>query len=218
MKKTVLIADRHYVWIKGLTHILKTISQDILIDYVRHKEELTRKISQNDYDLLILDIDFQDNIYGSAREFKEQSPSLKIMIFSENKEELALSYLYEGVEAYLSKSEGINEIQEAIHSVFMQGYYYSQELLYKFIKSRENKKNITKSSFFLSRREKVIYNHLLQGKGILEISNLLRIHQSTVSTHKRRIFNKLQVKNLSDLIHFHNRIGSSMINNNISLE
>ena len=52
----------------------------------------------------------------------------------------------------------------------------------------------------LSKREFEIVQLLIKGEGNLEISNKLEIQMSTVSTYKNRVFEKLKINNLVELI------------------
>jgi DNA-binding NarL/FixJ family response regulator len=52
----------------------------------------------------------------------------------------------------------------------------------------------------LSSREYEIFKLLADGNGNLEIANKLNIQMSTVSTYKKRIFQKLDVANIAELI------------------
>ena len=54
-----------------------------------------------------------------------------------------------------------------------------------------------------AKREIEIANLLVRGDGNLEISNNLGIQMSTVSTYKNRIFEKLKINNLVELIEKH---------------
>lgn len=56
----------------------------------------------------------------------------------------------------------------------------------------------------LSSREMEITKLLVKGYGNLEISNALELQMSTVSTYKNRVFEKLQINNLVELIEKYN--------------
>ncbi|CAA7387593.1 MULTISPECIES: response regulator [Chryseobacterium] len=207
MNKIVLIADNHSVSVNGTTFILKCISKDILIEHVKDEEELLERLKHNHYDLLILEIKIFGNIFEpSIQKLKELNPDLKIMVFTESNENLVFPYLCGGAQAYLYKSYSKEKIHEAIESIFNIGYYYQQELLYDLIHTMKAGSMYPRSLLdSLSEREREVYYHLIEGNGILEIANLLEIHQSTVSIYKRRIFEKLQIKTLAGLIDFHNK-------------
>ncbi|RMZ58656.1 DNA-binding response regulator [Chryseobacterium nematophagum] len=208
MNKTVLIADEHYVAMEGMAFILKNMSQDILIDRVDNKQELIEKLMEKDYDLLILDIEILGNVLESkVKKLKELKPGLKIMIFTGCKEDVLSRYLYDGAEAFIYKSYGASEIRDAVYSIFKRGYYYPQELLYDFIHTTKVKSLSPSGLKILSEREREVYYYLLKGSGLLEIANALGLHQSTVSIYKKRLFKKLNINSLVDLIGYHNREG-----------
>ena len=56
----------------------------------------------------------------------------------------------------------------------------------------------------LSKREIEIVKLLVKGDRNLEISNFLGIQMSTVSTYKNRVFEKLKINNLVELIEKYN--------------
>ena len=56
----------------------------------------------------------------------------------------------------------------------------------------------------LSNREMDVAKHLTQGLGILEVSNELKLSASTISTYKSRVFEKLGVTNIPELIQLFN--------------
>jgi len=51
----------------------------------------------------------------------------------------------------------------------------------------------------LSARELEVMTHLVEGKNVSEIAQILSIHISTVSTHKASILQKLNVSNVIEL-------------------
>ncbi|RMZ59862.1 DNA-binding response regulator [Chryseobacterium nematophagum] len=207
MKKKILIADNHYVVRLGTSIVLESANKNFLIDYAENEKEIMEKASQKEYDLLIFDIEMMGSFFESmTKELKKINPNMKLMIFTGNKENFALKYLFEGAEAYLCKSCEESKIIEAVESIFTKGYFYPEELLYDFINNGNKVKQETIDPLdILSGRETDIYLNLIKGSGVLEISNILGIHMSTVSTHKKRIFKKLNINSLAELIHLHNR-------------
>jgi DNA-binding NarL/FixJ family response regulator len=57
----------------------------------------------------------------------------------------------------------------------------------------------------LSARELEVMTHLVQGKNVSEIADILSVHISTVSTHKANILQKLKVSNVIELTRIVNR-------------
>ena len=52
----------------------------------------------------------------------------------------------------------------------------------------------------LTIRELEIMNHLVEGKNVSEIADILSLHISTISTHKANVMQKLDVSNVVELI------------------
>ncbi|RMZ59221.1 DNA-binding response regulator [Chryseobacterium nematophagum] len=214
----ILIADHHEVAAKGTTLILKRVYQDVVVEHVKDKEKLLEQITYNQYDLLILEIKIFQNIFEPIiRILKELNPDLKIMILTESKEDLVIPYLSGGAHAYLYKSYTKEKIEQALQSISSMGFYYQQELFHDLIhkmKGGDMHPHILLGR--LSKREREVFYYLIEGNGVLEIANLLQIHQSTASIYKKHIFEKLQIKSLPELINFHNKHKVYIINGNDS--
>ena len=97
----------------------------------------------------------------------------------------------------------MEELANAIQNVQERGKYMSNEVKDLYVqKLTSSKSSINRVNPLnkLSNREMDVAKHLIEGHGILELSNLLTLSSSTVSTYKSRIFEKLDVTNIPDLI------------------
>lgn len=206
MQKKILIADDHYVVRMGASLLLHSTYEDLEIDFTETYEHVKEKISSQHYDLLMLDIDMPGSIYlEMVKELKGLDPDLKILMFSAYDEKTAVKYIMEGADGYLNKqqSEGV---VEAVTMIFRQGYYYSQQIAHHLL---NNSKDVS-PLFNLSKREFQIFKLLAEGNGNLEISNDLDIKMSTVSTFKKRIYEKLNVKSLAEIIKLYEKYNSGV--------
>lgn len=207
MQKKILIADDHYVVRMGASLLLHSAYEDLEIDFTENYENVKEKISQHHYDLLLLDIDMPGSIYlEMIKDLKTVDPALKILMFSAYDEKTAIQYINEGADGYLNKQQSENVV-EAVTSIFRQGYYYSQEVAYHLINNTKEKKPLES----LSKREFEIFKLLAEGNGNLEISNKLDIKMSTVSTFKKRIYEKLNVKTLLEIIKLYEKSGLGVL-------
>jgi len=102
----------------------------------------------------------------------------------------------------LNKLSSEEKMMFAINSIFESSSYISAELLTKLVHTRTSNKIINPLEV-LSKREHQIAQLLIKGNGNLEISNMLDIHMSTVSTYKARVFEKLKINNLVELINLY---------------
>lgn len=197
MKKKILLADDHFVVRFGTSMVLESHFDDIVIDYAETYDEVEDKLKSERFDLIILDIDMEGSLYKyMIKELKTIQQDILILIFSSSDESVAVEYIREGAEGYLNKLGSEKNIIKAVDAIFEDGYYYSSKLAHE-LANYSSKKDARE---VLSDREFQVFRLLSQGNGNLEIANILNIHIATASTYKRRIFTKLNVTNLVDLL------------------
>ena len=198
--KKILIADDHQVIRAGVSWILESEIEEVKIDFADNYFQVKEIISNSTFDLLILDLDMPGSLYKNMiKDLRDIQKTLKILIFSVYDENIGVQYIMEGANGYLSKNSSEKEIITAVKSILDYEYYYSPHLMSKLGKQINNTNPISK----LSEREMEIFSLLVKGNGNLEISNYLDIKMSTVSTYKKRIFEKLNVKTIVDLLKIH---------------
>ncbi len=101
---------------------------------------------------------------------------------------------------FVSKNSDLSELRKAIDTV-LNGRKYISDTLSEHLAGMLHKDQSRVNPFEkLSRRELEICSLMIQGQSIIEIAKTLAIAQSTVGTYKTRIFQKLDVKNLVELI------------------
>lgn len=203
MTKKILIADDHHVVRVGTAMILEKSFDDFDIDFAETYGEVKQKSETEKYDLVILDIELPGSILKSmVKEIKTISPDTLVLIFTSYKENIALQYIEEGADGFLNKQSDPQVFVKAVESIFRDGYYYTQGIVAELMKGSAKKK----TSEILSERELQVFNLLAKGNGNLEIANALEIEESTVGTYKRRVYQKLKISNLIELLEIYNEI------------
>ncbi len=196
--KNILIADGHYVVRMGTSLILETkLEYQCTIDFAGTYLEAKEKVSEKIYDLLIIDIDIPQSIFKAmVKELKKKQKQLRILIFSNYDENVGIQYIEEGAAGYLNKGATEEEILASVKAIFEEGYYYTVDMMKKLVMQSTDIHSVER----LSKREFQIFKLLAEGNGNIEISNSLNLKMSTISTYKKKIFEKLQVKNVVDLV------------------
>ncbi|MDR2206877.1 MAG: response regulator transcription factor [Flavobacteriaceae bacterium] len=196
-----LLADDHLIVRQGIQFIIEECFENPEFFYASSILKTVELLQKQTIDILILDAQFPDGISLSViPEIRKIQPEIKILIFTSFEEEnFSLKFIKAGANGYLSKLGEENEIKLAIENIAEKGEYYppfTQKLLElsKHNPLLENPLNL------LSEREIQIANLYAKGYGNLEISNELSLKQNTVSTFKKRIFEKLNIASLVDLI------------------
>lgn len=199
--KTILLADDHSVVRQGISMILKESYKDLTILHAADFDVALEQLKSNSVDLLVLDISIPEGKGVQMVEIvKTIHPEIKILIFSGYDEDLyAMRYLKAGAEGYLNKLSSETEFKLAFKAMIEDGAYISDAIKQKII-STSLKKESDNPLDVLSNREIEIARLLVKGEGNLEIANRLSLQNSTVSTYKNRIFEKLSISNTVALV------------------
>lgn len=197
-----VVADDHGIVRMGLVQTIKRLRPDALISEVEDYKSLYKVILKEEFDLAIMDVNMPNgNIQEAIHYIKIHKPELKILVFSSQDEELyAMRYLKMGAGGYLSKQSSPNTIKDAVAAMLDRGRYVSDNV--KEVMFLESLNGTPKDSpcEALSDRELQIANKLAEGLPLKEISSQLNIHSSTVSTYKNRLFEKLKIRSIPELV------------------
>lgn len=196
-----LVADDHKIITQSLSFIIKDLYENAVVTQVNELASVLKTLNKEIFDLLILDITFPDgNTLQILPTLKSLYPKLKILMFSGNDEEVyALRYINAGANGFVSKLASEEDIENAIVKVLTQGKYYSAKIQEKIADRYLSNKPINPLDQ-LSDRELEIARMLVDGISNTEIASKLSLQKSTVSTYKNRVFEKLEISSISDLI------------------
>jgi len=198
---TFLITDDHSIVRQGISMLINELFLNPKIYMSGNFKDTFKILDETKIDLLILDINFPDgNSINIIKDVKNIQPDIKILIFTAYHEDIyALRYLNSGASGYLNKGSSEEEMKQALTSMILSGKYITQNVKDRILDSYISKSPINPIEQ-LSNRELEVARMLIKGYGNLEISDLLNIKKTTVSTFKNRIFEKLEIDNLATLI------------------
>ncbi|SFD74535.1 two component transcriptional regulator, LuxR family [Chitinophaga sp. CF118] len=199
----ILVADDHSIVRYGLRKIVSALSTPSIVSTVETFDDVITIIGEKTFDLLILDINLPGgNSIQMLDAVRFRQPNIMILIFSAYDEKMyAIDYLLAGADGYLSKNSTEEETKLAISTLLNREKYMSastrQLMLSKF---SQNKNPQTNPFETLSVREVEVMNLLTKGIPLLKIAEMLHLQISTVSTYKTRIFAKLEVTTIIELL------------------
>jgi len=196
-----LLADDHSLIRQGLVFVLEDIGREYEVFHTSNLQQTLEFITSHPIDIAIIDAHFPDgNSLSVIPEIRKLQPEIRILIFTGIDEEVhALKFINAGVNGFLSKLNEEDEIKQAIMKIITQGEYISSKTQALLMSSIHNPSLINPFSS-LTERELQIAGMYAEGLGNLEIANKLDVKQNTVSTIKKRIFDKLKIDNLVELI------------------
>ncbi|HMH31971.1 MAG TPA: response regulator transcription factor [Puia sp.] len=199
--KNFLLIDDHEVIRTGIKYALLDSYRPCEIFEAFDQESAVTQIKAREYELIIMDVQMPDtNSLGLMDYIKTTREGAKVLIFSMSAEKMyARKFLKAGAKGYISKSAGLPELRKAIDLILQGRKYISEELAAQWAVDfgKEDEDNPFEN---LSTREFEIALLLTTGKTVTQIASLLNINISTVGTHKGRIFEKLGVQNLIELV------------------
>ncbi len=199
----ILITDDHAIVRVGSSMIIKNFLANVTIHHAESFNEMMQKLDIEKYDLLILDINMPGgNNFQMIENVRQKQSDIKILMFSAYDEQLyATRYLKAGVNGYLHKNSSEIEFQTAVNTILNNRQYMSPMIKEHLVNNVINKVKSSENPLGdLSNREIEVARFLIQGLGLLEITKELNLSMSTVSTYKNRIFEKLAVSNIAELI------------------
>ena len=195
--KTMLVDD-HPTMIMALKSIMSSLISFEVIETASNGTSCLMLCNLLNPDLVILDLDMPDmDGFDVIRRLRAKHPNIKILIFTSLDEKTYGNRVRTiGAHGYVNKSVSNKVFISACTSVASGFCFYSiASMDYLDVEKNEALKS-------LSQREFQVLKHLGKGLGNHEISDTLHISHKTVSTYKMRVFEKLGIDNMADLICF----------------
>lgn len=196
-KIKVFITDDHQLFRDGLKYIMSETEKYKVVGEASHGKELLDKIEVADPDIILLDINMpvMDGI-TTAQEVLKIRPNQPILVLSMyDSEEYYNKFIEMGVNGFLLKDSSNHELLSAIDKITKGESYFSQELLMKIIRNKEQNKDI-----HLTPREKDVLHLICKGFSNFQISEKLFISQRTVERHRANILEKTGSSNSIKLV------------------
>lgn len=176
-----------------LTSKLKEDGEFSVIGSSTDSNETMDSLKSNEIEIFLISRRFADrDSLGTVKSFKELNPDTKIIIYSlgKNSHLFNLMAIREGADSILPGDSSL----ESIKTVIKETATGRSTLPAPAFGSRMRK---------LSRRETDILVNLIEGRQLVQISKILGINDKTVSTYKNRLFRKLGVSNMVELMNLY---------------
>lgn len=199
----VALADDHAIIRDGIKQILADTADLTVVAEAANGNELLRLIAEQPFDVLVLDISLPGkNGLELLKLIRKDSPRLPILVFSMHKEEqYALRALHAGATGYLTKESDGEVLVAAIRKIAGGGVVISAKVAEMLARERMPG-NEEDPHEYLSDREFQIFEKIVAGSRLTDIASELNLSIKTVSTHKSRILQKLNMDSDADLVRY----------------
>ena len=201
----VLIVDDHEAVALGVSFMLSDLLPGCETEMALSLSKTLVFLTEIKYDLLILDVNIPGgNNTDMIRQILAIRPMLKILMFSGYSEEsYAVSYIKAGAKGFIEKSVPAREFHKAVTTILAGRVYMSSALKEGLLSDALNNNghvDLPSMLASLSPRERQVTEFLVSGKGTSEIAHTLNLALPTVSVYRHRIYEKMKVDNVADLI------------------
>jgi two-component system, NarL family, response regulator NreC len=202
---SVLIADDHPLIRSGLRSVLERDGEFRVVAEAANGTEAVDLAVLHKPDVILLDVGMP-RLTGldAAKYIHEKLPRARIVILSMHADEgYVLRALNSGAAGYLIKASQDTEVIAAVRAVAAGRSWFSPEVTRVLMEehlAEMLRKGVEDSYELLSIRERELMRLLVCGRNNREIAEELFISIATVETHRNKIFRKLAVHNLPELI------------------
>ena len=199
----IVIADDHTILREGLKQLLLAASDFDVVGEAADGHEVLQKVRASDFDVLLLDMSMPGKSgMELIKQVKAEKPKLRILVLSMHEEhQYAVRAIKAGASGYLTKESASTQLVLAIRKVAAGGAFISadvaEQLALNAMPHAEGPLHAT-----LSDREYQVFRLLVSGVAVSEIAAQLNLSAKTVSTHKARLMEKLNVANQTELVHY----------------
>jgi DNA-binding NarL/FixJ family response regulator len=197
-----MIADDHAIVREGLKQLFALVADISVVGAATNGAEVLEALRRNTTDLLLLDMTMPgiSGVELIAR-VKAQNPEQKILVLSmHNEPQIARRALTAGANGYLTKDSDPEVLLAAIRKVAAGGRHIDASLVEALVFDSSDSSGQLHEQ--LSEREQQILRLLVQGLSVNEIAGALVISNKTVSTHKSRLMQKLNLNNNAELVRY----------------
>jgi two-component system, NarL family, response regulator NreC len=203
----VFVTDDHELYMEGLCLLLGKQPDIRVTGNCLTGKELLQKLPVQEVDVLLLDVnlpDIEEEVL--LKEIRALKPDLKVLYLTMMRGTRYIHKLMKyGLQGYLLKNAGIEELKQAIHIVAEGGTYYSKEINITDA-DQDFRNTITiedkQVTEILSKREIEILKLICKEFSNAEIAEKLFLSISTVETHRKNLIAKLGVNNTVGLVKF----------------
>jgi two-component system, NarL family, invasion response regulator UvrY len=200
----ILIADDHPIIVESLKRILAAQFNHATVFSTDFSKQIIPLIEKHDIQFLILDIQLLDgNALKVLEDLRARNIRLPILIFSTVQLKSGfLQYSKDQVWAIVDKGISNSDLRKVIFNFISQKEIHTIQSAHVVMPVEgKQSQDFTRGIFTpLSKNEMMVMEMLVNGTSIKEIAFITNKKNNTIATYKRRIFQKLNIRKLIDLI------------------
>lgn len=191
----VLLVDDHLLFGEALKGLVESIGVVEEVKYVSCGDAAVKELNEALYDVVLLDISLANETgFDIFPKLISKQKDLKVIALTSHSDQWTINQALDtGFHGFLLKSDDRHEIEVALLSISDSKPYISSQI---------NFEKLQKFSKFLAltEREMQVLKAICDGLSTKEIANSFFISIKTVETHRAHLHQKLDAKNINELI------------------
>src|SRR5215212_9057615 len=195
----IFIADDHPVVRQGVRQIVALHDDLVVAGEATTGRETVERLPQLTCDVVLLDLSLPDidglDLLKDLRRTRPQTPVLVLTMHSEA--QFAVRALKAGAAGYVTKESAPSELVTAIRKVVVGGHYVTAGLAERLAANISGGGAMPHEA--LTDREYQVFRLMAAGQSSRQIATALSLSIKTVSTHRARIFEKMQMTSAAQL-------------------
>lgn len=199
----VLIVDDHAVVREGIARILGATGEGWTVGEASGGFQALDWLRQQRADVAIVDLSMPGmSGLELVKRIRAEFGRLPVLVLSMHAEEqYAMRAFKAGANGYITKDGASDELIRAVRKVAAGGAYVSADLAERVVLQLNGGVGVARHAQ-LSDRELEVLRRLVAGQRPTEIAQALHLSVKTISTHKSRIQEKLNLPTLADLVRY----------------
>jgi len=199
----IVIADDHTIVREGLKQLLSSSADFNVVGEACNGQEVIARARELEFDVLLLDMSMPGRSgIELIHQVKKEKPRLQILVLSMHEEQqYAVRAIRAGASGYLTKESASAQLVSALRKVASGGAFITPAVAEQLALDAMPHAHASLHST-LSNREFQVMGMLVAGKSITDIAANLNLSVKTVSTHKTRLMQKMNLASQADLIRY----------------
>ena len=201
----ILTIDDHEVVRRGLKDMFTR--ESATFGEARSGAEAVDLVRKQPWDIAVLDISLGGRsgleVLGELKQLRPRMPVLILSMHAE--EQYAVRAFKAGASGYINKASSGEELRKAILKIIKGGQYVGPALAEKMVVQLSQPGKVPHEN--LSNREFEVLCSIASGQTVKEIAAKLSLSDKTISTYRRRILDKMDMRTNAELTHYAIRNG-----------
>jgi DNA-binding NarL/FixJ family response regulator len=199
----MLLVDDHAIVREGLKRVLNPTGNNWGLTEAETGFEALAFLRASEFDLALVDLSMPGMTgLELTRRIKTEFSGVRVLVLSMHAEEqYALRAFKAGADGYVTKDIAASELLGAVRKVAAGGAYVTESLAGSVVRQLNGSGEAPRHAL-LTDRELDVLRRIAVGQRLSDIGSALHLSVKTVSSHKTRIQEKLQVSSTAELVRY----------------